>query len=331
MTTQATGSGLVTVMAPLSRRVRAFFAPVDRAAGTPTIFDASQNGSFFLETPPTPWIDLGWCYGFSRQCGTKISPMRTGAPAIVQQQVRTELEASFSLEFEGWGKLQMAITSGSQQMNLLVPTKPAAQNGSGGPATAAVSLLAPGAAFTAASLNVGAAATAQFAVGDLVAVDVDYSGQTGYVGSGVSGAYVRAVSAISDVNYVRRVTLNVQRVIGIGGGLLQLGGNLLAGTPTSLMKVSRMVGFVDREGGSFFQEWSGLLCVEGSQGERIFYHYPRLQTAQGSTEQVTSITGGMQRSRLAGSFRALPTQDATDGEVVLCYRSYVPSATAAIW
>ena len=330
MTTSATGNGLVPAMAPLSRRVRAYFAPVDRATGTPTIFDASQDGSFVLGAPPSPWIDLGWCEGFVRQCGTRILPMRTGAPAVVQKQVRSELEATFLLEFESWGKLQMAITSGSQQMNLLVSAAPAGSNGSGGSTLPAVPLLSASEVSRAAGLYVGTGGATQFSVGDMVAVDIDYTGQTGYVGSGVSGAYVRSASAISDVNYVRRVTLNVQRIIGISNGLLQLGGNLLAGVPTSSMQVSRMVGFVDREGGSFFQEWSGLLCVEGSQGERVFYHYPRLQTAQGVTEQIGTLTGGMQRSRLAGSFRALPTQDANDGEAVLCYRSYLPSAAAAI-
>ena len=51
---------------------------------------------------------------------------------------------------------------------------------------------------------------------DLVAVDVDYTGQTGYVGSGASAAYVRsAASVASDMNYIRRVTLNVGRVVAI--------------------------------------------------------------------------------------------------------------------
>lgn len=330
MSATVTSVGLVAGMAPVNRRIRAYFAPVNRASGKPTIFDAAQSGLFALHAPPSPWIDLGWCSGFSRKCGTKVTPMRIGAPAVVQQQVRTEIEATFTLAFESWGKLQLALASGSQQMNLLSTAAQMPANGSGGSAAVAVPLLTTGAASTSTALNVGVTNASRFHVGDLVAVDMDYTGQTGYVGSGVSGAYVRAGVMITDVNYVRRVTLNVGRVVGISNGILQIGESLLAGVPANGMQVSQMVGFADREGGSFFQEWSGLLCSEGEQGDRILYHYPRLQTVQGSAEQAEPIAGSMQRMRLAGAFRALPVQDAIDGETVLCFRSYVPSATATI-
>ncbi len=48
-------------VAPVTRRVRAYFAPVNRAAGVPTVFDAAQMGAFALDSPPAPWVDLGWC------------------------------------------------------------------------------------------------------------------------------------------------------------------------------------------------------------------------------------------------------------------------------
>ena len=58
-----------------------------------------------------------------------------------------------------------------------------------------------------------------------MAVDEDYVAQVGFVGSGVSAAYVSSPAAVgNDINYVRRVTLNVGRVVGIAGGVLQLGG-----------------------------------------------------------------------------------------------------------
>src|SRR5690242_10464833 len=214
-------SALVSSVAPIARRVRAYFAPVDRAANTPALFDPAQTGSFDLDTPPSPWIDLGWCSGFARKTATKIEPLRTGAPAIVQTQARTEVEATVELQFESWGKLQTALTAGSQQMNLLATATGAAANGSGGTAAAAVPLAA---GSTATALNVGAA-SAQFTVGDLVVVDIDYTGQTGYIGSGISGAYIASAAAVNnDVNYIRRVSLNVARVIAIeDGGVLQLG------------------------------------------------------------------------------------------------------------
>ena len=300
-------------MSPVVKRVRAYFAPVMRGVGTyegPTIFDAAQSGGFVLDSPPTPWVSLGWIDGFVRKCGTKVVALRSGAPATTQMQVRTEIEATVGFAFESGGKVQMALASGTQQMNLL---KTAA-----GVAVGAVALAA---GSTATVLQVGAMAAASFAVGELVAVDVDYAGATGFVGAGLSGAYVK--TTLTDVDYVRRVTLNVGRIASIAAGVLTLEGPLLAGVPTSAMKVSGVVGFCDREGSSFFQEWSGLFVGEGQQGERVVWHYPRLQTAVGIREDVSASLGGYEKTRLAGEFRALPVVDAVDGETVVCFRSYV--------
>lgn len=322
------GSGLVGAVAPVTRRVRAYFAPVNRVTGVPAVFDAAQTGAFALDSPPAPWVDLGWCSGFARKSLTKVGALRTGAPAVAQSQIRTEVEATVSLEFESWGKLQMALTAGSQQMNLLVTANGAAANGSGGAAAAPVPLIT---GSTATSLTVGAAAASQFKVGDLVVVDVDYAGQVGFVGSGVSAAYVSAPAAVGDdVNYVRRVSLNVGRVVAIVNGSLQLGGALLAGVPAAGMQVSRLVGFVDREGGEFFQEWSGLFVMDGEQGDRMLYFYPRLQAMQGAAESLETLAGPLERVRLAGVFRALPAKDANDGETILCFRSYLPGAMRSV-
>jgi len=172
-----------------------------------------------------------------------VVALRSGVPATTQMQVRTEIEATVGFAFESWGKAQMALASGTQQMNLLKTA-----------AGVAVGAVALGTRSTATVLQVGAtaAAAASFAVGELVAVDVDYAGATGFVGAGLSGAYVK--TALTDVDYVRRVTLNVGRIASIAAGALTLEGPLLAGVPTSAMKVSGVVGFCDREGSSFFQE-----------------------------------------------------------------------------
>jgi hypothetical protein len=134
----------------------------------------------------------------------------------------------------------------------------------------------------------------------------------------------------SDSNYVRRVSLNVERVVAIVEGVLQLGGALLAGVPSVGMQVSPLVGFVDREGGGFFQEWSGLFVMDGEQGDRVIYHYPRLQAMQGAAETVEVLAAPLERVKLAGAFRALPVKDANDGETVLCFRSYLPGAMRAV-
>ena len=327
---------LVSATSPISGRVRAYFAPVNRAAALPTLFDPAQSGAFPLHTPPSPWVDLGWVFGFTRKAATRVGALRAGAPAIVQTQVRTEIEATVALEFESWGKLQLALASGSEQMNLLATATGAAANGSGGLAASAAPL--QGSDSTATTLDVGATAAANFAVGSLVAVDVDYTGQLGYVGSGVSAAYVVSAAAVgNDTNFIRRLTLNVGRVVGIAGGILSLGAPLIAGTPSSGMKASLLSGFCDREGGRFFQEWSALFVFDGEQGDRILYHYPRLQAMQGAAELATPLIGTatalatpLERLRLAVAFRALPVIDANDGASVLCFRSYLPGPMRAV-
>jgi hypothetical protein len=305
-------------MSPVVRRVRAYFAPVMRATAQPALFDPAQLGEFAVDTPPLPWVDLGWVYGFARKSATKVEAVRTGAPAIAQMQVRTEIEATLSLEFATWGKVQLAVAAGTQQMNLLRAAAGAAAAGSGGAAVAATALAA---GSTATVLQLGGAASG-FAAGQMVAVDVDYAGATGFIGSGVSGAYLR--TAVTDVDYVRRVTLNVARISAVSGGAVTLNRPLIAGVPGSAMKVSVVVGFCDREGSSFFQEWSGLFVMEGQQGDRVLLHYPRLQAMSGAMESSAESTG-LQTVRLGAAFRALPVRDAVDGEQVVCFRSYLPA------
>ena len=283
---------------PVTRRVRAYFAPKG------TLFDAGTTTSFSVDAPPAPWLDLGWCRNFKRKSLTKIEPLFTGSPASASGQVRTEIDASLTVEFESWGKLPLALTGGAQQINLI--------------AGAAVT---PGTGSTAATLDVGVAA-ANFAIGGLVAVDVDYAGQLGAVGAGSPGSFVRSAGAF-DTDYVRRITLNVGRVMGIQGSILTLEAPLLAGAPAVGMKVCAVAGFVDREGASFFAEWSALFVLEGAQGDRVIFHYPRLQAAAGAEEKAETLGGGWDVARLAGSFRALPVRDPLDGEMVVCYRSYM--------
>ncbi|MGA7156027.1 MAG: hypothetical protein WBY53_04230 [Acidobacteriaceae bacterium] len=313
-------SDVVNMMSPMVGRVSAYFAPVNRTSHQATIFDPAQNGGFALATPPAPWIGLGWISNFARKCGTKIEPVRTGAPLTTQLQARTEIEATVSFAFESWGKLQLALSSGTQQMNLLKVATGAAAAGSGGLAVPAVPLQV---GSTATVLQLGVTAAAGFGVGELVAVDIDYAAQTGFVGSGVSGAYVQ--TALTDVDYIRRVTLNVGRIASINSvsGAITLEWPLVAGVPTATMKVSGVTGFCDREGSSFFQEWSAVFVGEGQQGERVIWHYPRLQALSGVAEAGVGSGGGYEKVQLGAAFRALPVKDPADGETVVCFRSYV--------
>ena len=315
--------------APVMRRVRGYFAPVNRGLAEPTIFDPAEMGGFSLDSPPAPWVSLGWIKNFRRLAGSKTVPILTGIPAAVLEQTRETLDAQVSFEFLSWTKLTMALAMGSQHMNLLAPAVGAAAAADGAVATPAVTILT---GATATQLPLAAVDAAKFTAGQIVAVDVDYAGQTGFVGSPVSGAYVQ--TALTDVDYVRRVTLNVALISVASATGLTLAEPLPGGAPASGMKAQAALGFVDREGGSFFQEWSGLFVMEGGQGERVFFYYPRLQSL-GSAAEVGSLLGGKQGSTLervllAGAYRALPVTDPLDGERVVCYRSYLPASAALV-
>jgi hypothetical protein len=315
--------------APVARRVRGYFAPVNRTAQTPVLFDPSEQGSFSLDTPPAPWISLGWIQEFTRKAGSKTAAVLTGIPAAALEQVRETLEAQVSFEFLSWTKLTMALATGSQHMNLLAPASGASAAADGAQAATAVTLQS---GSTAAFIALAATDAAKFTAGSIIALDVDYTGQTGYVGSPVSGAYVR--QALTDVDYIRRVTYNVAFVLQANSTGLTLAEPLPGGVPAAGAKLQAVTGFVDREGGSFYQEWSALFVMEGSQGERIFFYYPRLQAMASAQEAALPLDGkdkeGLARIALKGQFLALPVTDPLDGERVVCYRSFLPSTNALV-
>jgi hypothetical protein len=315
--------------APVARRVRAYFAPVNRAAQTPVLFDPSQQGGFNLDAPPAPWISLGWIQDFVRRPASKSTALLTGIPAAPLEQARETLEAQVSLQFLSWTKLTMALATGSQHMNVLTSASGAAPAADGAQAVPAV---IPQSGSTSASILLAASDAAKFAPGSIVSVDVDYVGQTGFVGTPVAGAYVR--QALNDVDYVRRVTFNVALVAQVSPTGLTLAEPLPGGAPIAGAKVQAVTGFVDREGGSFYQEWSALFVMQGSQGERIFFHYPRLQPMIGAEEAVIPLNAknhnGQSRVLLKGQFLALPVTDPLDGERVVCYRSFLPVANALV-
>jgi hypothetical protein len=315
--------------APVARRVRAYFAPVNRATATPTVFDPAEQGGFNLDAPPPPWISLGWIQDFSRKPGSKTSPILSGIPAATLGQVRETLQAQVSLQFLSWTKLTMALATGAQHMNLLAPASGAAAAADGAQAAASVTVQS---GSTATSVALASTDAAQFATGSIIALDVDYTGQTGFVGAPISGAYVR--QALTDIDYVRRVTFNVALVTQVNSTGLTLAEPLPGGAPAAGAKVQALTGFVDREGGSFYQEWSALFVMQGSQGERVFFHYPRLQTMASAEETSIPLSnknpGGQTRVLLKAQFLALPVTDPLDGERVLCYRSFLPVANALV-
>jgi hypothetical protein len=277
-----------------------------------------------LDAPPAPWIDLGWIENFARKAASRSAPILTGIPAATLEQTRNTLEAQLTFEFLNWTKLTMALATGSQHMNVLASSDGDSRHP--GPAVSVQN------GSTASVIQLSAGDAASFVPGAMVAVDADHAGQTGYIGSPVSGAYLR--QALADPDYIRRITFNVGLVLGVSSGSLILAQPLPGGAPGADAKVQAITGFVDREGGSFYQEWSALFVAEGSQGDRIFFYYPRLQSMVGAEELTQPLDGkhkgGLSRVLLKGQFLALPVTDPIDGERVLCYRSFKPAAYSLI-
>ena len=337
-------SAIRPAMVPVSRRVRAYFAPLQRASETPTLFDPGQSGLFALDEAPTPWIDLGWVDNFVRSTGMAVDPLCPGRTGTAVGQVRTLVNAQVEFDFREWGKVQMALAGGSEHMNVLQTDPNASPAPSGGTPLPAVAVL-PGS--TASELVLGQGNTTNFSAGDIVAVDLDYQQQTGYVGTGIAAAFVADPAAVNrDLHYVRRVTFNVGRVAQVTAASLLLSQPLLGGTPPAGASLQKVIAFVDREGGSFFQEWSALFVMEEESGGRVCFHYPRLSptiSIRASSSKAQTTAHGFPREAsvevakpiaslaLHACFQALSHVDENDGQTVVCYRSYFPARMAAIY
>jgi hypothetical protein len=331
---------LRSAMVPVTRQMRAYFAPVNRGTETPTIFDPGQSGMFLLNSPPAPWLDLGWIENFARWYETPTDVVRSGARTMPAGQFRGAQDARVEFDFRQWGKMQMALAGGSEHMNVLAPAAGSSSPApSGGIPAAAIAVL-PGS--SASELVFGAGVASAFSAGCLIAVDVDYQQEIGFVGSGISAAYVSSPVAVrQDANYVRRVTFNVGRVAEVTATTVVLAQPLLGGTPAAGASAQVVVAFVDREGGSFFQEWSALFVAEEESGGRVCFYYPRVSPNPGAggtssagkflREEFSAIEKPLSAVALRASFLALPFVDVNDGQSVLCYRSYFPASMAAVY
>lgn len=325
-------SSLRAAMVPFSRRTKAYFAPVSRETETPAVFDPASQGMFALDAPPPPWLNLGWVDNVQRMTRTPTEVVRGGSRGAAITQFRGSLDVQIEFDFREWGKLQMALACGSEHMNALATVANADPQPSGGTAMASVGLL-PGS--TSNEIIVGAGSVDLFPAGCMVAIDVDYQQQTGYVGTGIAAAFVQNPSDVQrDKDYVRRVTFNVGRVVAKTATSLLLAEPLPGGAPASGAGVQTVVAFVDREGGSFSQEWSGLFIAEEESGGRACFYYPRLSPVTGAQlQRESAISAGDEIRALAlhATFTALPYEDQNDGQIVLGYRSYFPAAAAAVY
>ena len=315
-------------MTPLNHGVRVYAAPIDRNSEFSVAFDPAVQGQFDLDTPPSPFLDLGWVQNFQRKSTTKYETLRNGTHSTVSTQYRSQPEALVEFDFQSWGKIQMAMAGGTQEMNVLATPQTSLPQGSGGVAIPA-SYAFDGSSDSTLVLDPGE--MSKYDIGDMVAVDWDYAGATGYIGTGAPAAYLTAaLDPGTHKDYTRRVTFNVSRVKSKTTNQLGLAQRLI-GSAGAGMGVQKVVAFVDREGASFFQEWAALFVVPSDAGGRICIYYPRLQACQSNSENRQEWAAPEFNTMLHASLRALPTNDANDGETVLCYRSYFPTEYAAVY
>ena len=315
------GNGVVSGNTqPVSSGLRAYFAPVQRDTEQVAALNLATLGGFDLAGgPPVPWIDAGWVDALRRSSETKFGTARRGKRTARVAQYRTQLDAHIEVEFRDWGKMQMALSAGSEHFNVLAA-------GAAGSTVPAAPVLA---GSTATEIRMNAADIGNFAVGDQVAVDIDYQQQCGYLGTGIAGTYVANTDVLPiDADFVRRVTFNVARITSMHEGVVSLDHPLPGGAPGTAASVQKVVGFTDREGGKFIQEWSALFVLSEVSGGRICLYYPRLQPATGSSETQIELAAGLKLNSLKASFIAMPYSDPIDGEPVLCYRSYIPASVA---
>jgi hypothetical protein len=305
---------------------RGYFAPyVQGATPAPTIFDPARQGRFDTNAPPAGWYDLGWIDQFRRSPAGRIGQIRSGYRGAVRAQYRGEIGSSVEFEYREWGKLQMALATGTTHFNILKAAAGMPQQPLGGAPAAAVAL---DAGSTATSLVLTAGGGAQFQVGGIVAVDVDYSGQSGYIGSGIQASFVPAGS-VTDADFVRRVTFNVGVIQQINGDTLTLEQPLLGGAPSASAKVQAVTGFASREGSSFIQAWSAVFVVDTADGAQLYYYYPQLSVASEREEATFDVenagTADIRGHALRAEFNALAFEDPVDGETVVCYRGFFPA------
>ena len=173
-------------MAPAARVVRAYAAPsiVSPASSRPMI-RLHRPASIWMRRPGRGLILVGW--RTSSEFTTKYDALRTGPAANIAVQCRTLPEAHVEFDLLSWGKVQLALSGGTQQMNVLAEQAGGGPQPSGGPALPS-SPVQSGSTITEILLTTDQLNS--YSVGDIVAVDVDYSGQTGYLGSGAPGTYV---------------------------------------------------------------------------------------------------------------------------------------------
>jgi hypothetical protein len=333
---------------------RAFFAPYNAALGSgsantalgPTILDLQTAGPFNTYSPPAGFTDLGWIKDFKITPASKIGQVRSGYRGTVRAQYRGQVGESFEFKFREASRMAFKIATGTDPFNMLdtsMATTAGPLSASGAPKTSMVSYSPTGP-----TLTVTSAAAIGVSAGDFIVCDIDYDPAT-YGIIGEAGVPVFP-NAVTDVDYIRKTSDFVARVVSVNANVLTLdqpfvgGGqgttsnpaNTTQGTPPAGSYVQLISGWACREGGTFITEWTGLFVLDTVDQAQIALYYPHVSINQfrdiaaWAIENVgtTDLTG----YELDCVMEALAFDDPLDGETVVGYTSYYcrPGQAAAI-
>jgi hypothetical protein len=330
----------------------------------PAILDLANQGPFSDNNIPTPYQDLGWIDGMKITPGSKIGTVTSGYRGAARAKYRGLVAETFEFQFREMTRTAMKLASGNEIFNLLqnangVVTTAGPLNASGALAVPIGSLgyaqniqytpSGTGALTTvAAGLYMPAGSGALFPAGQMIVADKDYDNAYGLVGENATSVFQ---SAVTDIDFYRKTSDFVARVVSVvpaavngtsqdllvlnkpfvGGGNAALGQTVYTGTPPPTAKVQAVKGFVYREGGSTIAEWSGLFLMNTVDGSQIALYYPHISPNQFkdlANWQIQDIGTGSNITGYAldAVFEAMAFDDPIDGETVVRYMAYYPTA-----
>ncbi len=170
----------------------------------------------------------------------------------------------------------------------------------------------------------------------MIVADIDYDPTTyGLIGENATPVLRNQVT---DVDYIRKFSDFVARVVAVNADVLTLSGVLVGGgsgspvgllVPPAAAKVQRVQGWTQRKGGAAVHHWSGVFSLDTKDGTQLIEYYPHLAisafagTATYAIESIgtTDLTG----YELSTTQEALAFDDPIDGQTVVGYRAYYPA------
>jgi hypothetical protein len=342
-----------------------FWAGQSNSAVGPTILDLQFQGPFNTNNMPAGWFDLGWIKDFKITPQSKIGSIASGYRGATRAKVRGQVGEEFEFKFREFSRLALKISTGCEVFNFLAAGQASTTSPLGTSGTAGVPLGASGYQATGGTatqpgvaglpcLFLPAGSGSLFAAGQMIVADVDYDKvSTGFIGSNGIPVYVN--NAPQDVDFIRRTSDFTNLIVSVvAGPIAGIAGNqdalvlkeVFAGggasssvnpgsvSPAQTSKVQKITGWSSREGGTFIMDWSGLFVMDTIDGDQFAFYYPHISISQFKDMDAWSITnvGTTDETgyELDATFESLAFDDPNDGETVVGYRAYYPSANTGV-